>query len=298
MRVKKCSYNREFDYDMVNVFLKETYEFGFFNNWLQPRWEYMHFHPYTDTNDFHKIALWKSDDEIVAMANYEHRPGIAYFAFRKGYEFLKEAMLGHAMENLCSTNDEGRKYLVIFLNEFDGEFIKLAKENGFERVESYSECNSLYDTENGIPEITVPGGYEIVSLEDENDLYKVDRVLWRGFNHTGEPPADGITGRKLMQSAPNFRKDLNIAIRNESGDFVSYSGIWLDHENGYGYIEPVATDPDYRKKSLGKAAVLECIQRAYEEGIEKIYVGSSQDFYLKIGFEKIFDFPQFIKYFD
>ena len=47
--------------------------------------------------------------------------------------------------------------------------------------------------------------------------------------------------------------------------------------------EPVATDPDYRKKGMGKAAVLEGIRRVGELGAKVAYVGSSQQFYYSIG---------------
>ncbi len=91
---------------------------------------------------------------------------------------------------------------------------------------------------------------------------------------------------------------LNIIVKHKNGDFVAYSGIWLDHENEYAYVEPVATDPDHRRKGLGTAAVLECIRRCGNEGSKYAYVGSSQKFYLEMGFVKIFDMPQWIKYFD
>lgn len=44
------------------------------------------------------------------------------------------------------------------------------------------------------------------------------------------------------------------------------------------YVEPVATDPDYRRMDLGKAAVLEGIRRCGELGAEVAYVGSVKDF--------------------
>jgi len=56
-----------------------------------------------------------------------------------------------------------------------------------------------------------------------------------------------------------------------------------DQEGGFAVIEPVATDPDYRKMGLGKAAVLEGIRRTGELGAKIAFVGSSQQFYYSIG---------------
>jgi predicted N-acetyltransferase YhbS len=49
-------------------------------------------------------------------------------------------------------------------------------------------------------------------------------------------------------------------------------------------VEPVATEPAYRKMGLGKAAVLEGIKRCSELGATRAFVGSSQQFYYNIGF--------------
>lgn len=298
MSISFENYDRKKHYDSVGKFLKETYHSGLFRNWLQPRWEYMHFHPNLDTENLWRIGIWKSGGEIVAMANYEDVPGTVYFAVRNGFEILKAEMLEYAIKTLKSINSDGRQFLRVFVNEFDHGFNTLLEGNGFKTVSSYSDCCSIFTIGDKVLKPEVPEDYEIISIEDENDLYKANRVLWRGFNHEGEPPAEGIAGRKLMQSAPNFRKDLNIIVKHKNGDFVAYSGIWLDHENEYAYVEPVATDPDHRRKGLGTAAVLECIRRCGNEGSKYAYVGSSQKFYLEMGFVKIFDMPQWIKYFD
>jgi len=135
------------------------------------------------------------------------------------------------------------------------------------------------------PEIRLPEGFRLVSLADENDLNKIHRVLHRGFNHPGEPPEDGVEGRRDVQGAPNFRKDLTIAVKAADGAFVSYSGMWIDAVNRVAYVEPVATDPDYRRKGLGTAAVMETVRRAAAEGATVAYVGSAQAFYGSMGFK-------------
>jgi predicted N-acetyltransferase YhbS len=76
---------------------------------------------------------------------------------------------------------------------------------------------------------------------------------------------------------------LKVAVVAPDGNFVAYCGMWYDPEAGYAVVEPVATDPDYRKMGLGKAAVLEGIRRVGELGAKKALVGSSQQFYYSIG---------------
>ena len=122
------------------------------------------------------------------------------------------------------------------------------------------------------------------SLAEDNDLRKLGRALWRGFNHGDEPPDDGIEDRKFMQSAPNYRKDLNIVVEAPDGNFVSYCGMWYEPEHSIAYVEPVATDPDYRRMGLASAAVLEGIRRCGEQGATVACVGTTKPLYLSLGF--------------
>ena len=92
-----------------------------------------------------------------------------------------------------------------------------------------------------------------------------------------------------MQSAPNYRKDLNIVVVTPGGSFVSYCGMWYEPVHSIAYVEPVATDPDYRRMGLARAAVLEGIRRCGELGARVAYVGSKQPLYLSLGFRPEYD---------
>jgi predicted N-acetyltransferase YhbS len=64
--------------------------------------------------------------------------------------------------------------------------------------------------------------------------------------------------------------------------------MWYEKANRIAYVEPVATDPDYRRMGLGKAAVWEGIRRCGVEGATVAYVGSDQRFYHAIGFKTLY----------
>ena len=148
------------------------------------------------------------------------------------------------------------------------------------------------------PAISVAEGFRLKSLADANDLRKLHRVLHRGFNHPGEPPEEGVEGRRKMQSGPDYRKDLAIVAEAPTGDFVAYCGMWFDPLNRFGYVEPVATDPDYRRRGLGRAGVLEGIRRCGELGATVAYVGTDKPFYLSFGFKKLFTLNCWVKELD
>jgi predicted N-acetyltransferase YhbS len=301
MNIQIKQYNREVDFERVYDFLEDTFVAdGSFHNWSPIRWEYMHFHPNLNTKELSKIGLWEDDNRIVGVANYEDELRDVYISIHPEYSFLKLPIIVYAEKNLYKMQDNGKGFIRIFVNDFDLELQEILIKRGYKKDNSYDEFRWVteYNIPDPFPEIQLPNGFKLISLEDKNDLKKTDRGLWRGFNHPGEPPEDGIEGRKLMQSAPRFRKDLNILVEDELGNCVAYSGIWLILKYQSAYLEPVATDPDYRRMGIGKAVVMECIRRCSLIGIKKVFVESAQPFYLNIGFKKLFAIYPWVKHLD
>jgi GNAT superfamily N-acetyltransferase len=286
------------DFKLVGDFLITNFRpWNKDGNWLQPTWEYMHSHPYLDESSLDKIRIWEDSGEIVAVVHYESRLGEVFFEAHPGYTHLKPVMLEYAEKYLYGETESGERYIRAFVNDFDLELETLVKSLSYEKVEQYTRPVSQLVIPQPFPRIDLPEGFNIKSLADDNNLMKIHRVLWRGFGHAGEPPVDGIEDRKKMQSTPNFRKDLTIVVEAPTGDFASFCGTWYESVNEIAYVEPVATDPDFRRMGLGRAAVLEGIRRCGALGATVAFVGSDQDFYKAIGFTKSFDSNCWIKHF-
>ena len=281
-------YNHAADLKKVGHFLVRTYRTtGGHINWLQPRWEYMHYHTLVEGVDLDAIGVWEAEGQIVAVVHPEHAMGMAYLQVDPAYAALKPEMLAYAEGHLY-VSEEGTRSLRAYINDWDLEFQRLAAAMGYHKGGG-SEPMSKFVIPDPFPPISLPDGFRLKSLAEDNDLRKVHRVLWRGFDHGGEPPEEGIEWRKLMQSAPNFRKELNVVVEAAEGSFVSYCGMWVEPTHRIAYVEPVATDPDYRRMGLGRAAVLEGIRRCGEQGATIAYVGSATPFYRSLGFRQIYN---------
>lgn len=234
----------------------------------------------------------------MGVIHFEFRMGEVYFEIHPDYPFLKSAMLDYAENQLCATLPNQRRFLRILINDFDSEFENIAKSRGYKKATHLPDYTSIFKIVHPFPAISLPKGFILKSLADDNNLKKINQVLHRGFNHPGEPLDTEIEDRRKMQLAPNFKKDLNLVVEAPNGDFVSYCGMWFESVNKIAYVEPLATDPDYRFMGLGKAAVLEGIRRTGEMGATIAYVGSGQVFYDAIGFSKLFAAYYWIKYFE
>lgn len=248
------------------------------------RWEWAFSLPYLDTSGLGKIGLWENDGTIVALVTYEEGLGYAYFCTDKQFDFLKEDMVAYARDNL--RDREGK--LRILINNTDRAFQKIAAGFGFKPTQEMEGC-SVFDIDPGRTAYSLPPGYSIVSLAENCDLLKYNSVLWKGFNHGDDPPttAEQIESRRISLSGPHVNLELNVAAVSPDGEYVSYCGMWYDESTEYALVEPVATDPKYRRLGLGRAVVLEGIKRCGRLGVKQAYVGSSQQFYYQIGFHPL-----------
>jgi predicted N-acetyltransferase YhbS len=290
MNITFRHYGRPGDFDRVGNFLVENHRPGNQDgNWLQPTWEYMHSHPALDTASLSRIGIWEDGEKVAAVAHYESALGDAFFELDANYTWLKPDLLEFAERHLAGQKESGERYLNAYINDFDTEFEALARQQGYRRAEPYDRPMSQFVIRQPFcPEINLAHGFRVISLADENDLLKIHRVLWRGFNHPGEPPDGGMEERALMQSGPHFRKDLTMVVKAPNDDYVVFCGLWYEAHNQFAYVEPVATDPSFRRMGLAKAAILEGIKRCAELGARVAYVGSDLEFYQALGFKKIF----------
>ena len=284
MTIKFRKYQHQVDYQKISVFLIENYQpANADGNWLEPAWEYMHGHPYIQTQHLEKIGIWEEADQIVAVAHYEWELGEAFFQFRPGYKSLKPEMLDYAETHL--TRGDGR--LHAFINDTDPAFTTLVRDRGYVHEPREDRPLTRFAIPEPFPEITLPQGFRLLSLADEPDWAKLHRVMYRGFNHgdVDKVTPEDMEMRRSMFDTITSRRDLKIVVAEPNGEFASICGMFYQPDGHYGYVEPVATDPDYRRMGLGKAAVLEGIRRCAELGAVEAFVGSDQPFYLALGFE-------------
>lgn len=247
------------------------------------RWDWMITHSYLDKESISKIGLWEENGQLVAVATYDCQPGDTFLITLPGYENLKQEMIKYAEREL-NTNE----YFSIVIPDTDVYSQNIASKNGFIAT-SEKEFDAVFYPEETSLNYTLPEGFSITDMKKTFDLYQYGKVLWKGFNHEidGEGSYDSIgkdgTELRTEMIRPNVDLSLKIAAVTPEGNFATYCGMWLDVKAGYAVIEPVATDPEYRMRGLGKAVVLEGIKRVHELGAKYVVVGSSQRFYYSIG---------------
>lgn len=191
-------------------------------------------------------------------------------------------MLEYAEKELVAISD-GKSILSVWITDKEKVKSLLLQKKGYKKV--HIEPVTIFSYNKDFVEVDLPQGYSLFSLEEENDIKKIHACLWKGFNH-GPNPDDNYDGRMLMQSGPNFRKDLTTVIKAPNGDYACYAGMWFDNQNKYAYLEPLATVPEHRRKGLATIALTEAMKKTKELGAKYCFGGVSE-FYKSIGFETI-----------
>lgn len=282
MNVQFRKYKMFSDFQIVSDFYAENYKLGY---WYitQPAFEYAHTHDMFNHVSSHRFGIWEdvNNGNILATVCFEMDLGECLMCIKEGFEYLREDILRYAESELPRTID-GKYQLDVWSanKEIDAEFLI---ENGYSMMQS--EPTLIYKYENGFKDVKLPEGFTLISLEDENDIEKIDRCLHYGF-HSDEPYRDRIDGRLYSQTGPNFQKKLTTIVKAPNGEYACYAGMWVDFVNEYAYLEPLATVPKYRRMGIATATLMEAMRKTVSFGAKYCY-GGSREFYRSIGFEKI-----------
>lgn len=283
MPVRQRRYKLLADFAAVHRFLGEIYSLKTLNSYLLPQfYEYAHTHPAFNHKLTHRFGLWEEDGKLVGVTCFEMDIGECFLAATEDHKGLLPEMLDDAEEELSVMADSG-KSLSVWVTDNEIEKRELLIARGYTKV--YFEPVRIFDYKNPFGDYRLPAGYTIISLEEENDFKKINDCLWKGFDH-GDDPDDDLDCRRLMQSGPNFRKDLTTVIKAPDGDYACFAGMFFDEDNRYAYLEPLATVPRHRGKGLAAAALTEGMKKTKALGADYCF-GGSNDFYTAMGFETI-----------
>lgn len=244
-------------------------------HWNWARWDWMYHHPYCDRSMYGKIGLWWDQQKVVGAAIYDLYGGEAFCGALEGYRDLLEEIVTYACNDLADENGLG-----IAVRDGDRAFSRMLSNLGFSPARQTENmlCRSLDKLD--IP--VLPEGFSIRSILFPEEAEACQRVLWKGFDHEGD--LEEWERMRRQGLSPHRNEELSLAVVDPEGEFAAHCTCWYDPRTDYAYIEPVCTVPAYRKMGLGKAVVLEALNRCRQLGAKEAFVLSDQLFYKKMGF--------------
>ena len=263
-------------------FLKKHGAQGFNKNWHWARWEWLMGHPNLEMETLSKIGYIEINDVIEGLVTHDLRRGKAYILCNPAFSNYKNLMLDYAERYLC---DDGK--LTIYIDDSDEYLISYAKEKEYVKTDKGEYVLSL-DCTNGILSYQLERQFTVDDYTHNRDLNRYERVLWKGFNHEGNPP---LITEADINKMPHDNSDLAVFIVAENNEYAAHCGTWYLLGTKCAYVEPVVTIPEYRKKGLGKAVVYESVNRCIAMGAEQALVISNQLFITVLGSMNMRGFP-------
>jgi len=275
------SYQSEDDYWRMRRFLREVFLLDARHSlsWPVTRLDFWRWHGILNLGDGsleNDVFLWEtSDGEIAAFLNRESA-GQAYLQVHPAYKTanLEAEMISVAEEHLKTAGQDGGELLTVWCHTADAQRQSVLSNRGYAQKPERVDIAWRRDLRLPIPEPQPSPGYSLRSL-GARELQERVWASWLAF-HGDEPDARYNPDRSWyqnLQSAPLYRRDMDLVAIAPSGEIAAFITIWYDDATRMGYYEPVGTVPGHQRRGLARALSYEGMHRLRQRGADLAIVG-------------------------
>jgi mycothiol synthase len=136
------------------------------------------------------------------------------------------------------------------------------------------------------------GGFSLRCCKGELEVAARAKAQYGAF--TSSAPFERYLERftNFMRS-PVYDHEQDIVAVDAEGQVGAFCIVWPDMVNKVGLFEPVGTHPDFQRKGLGRAVILEGLHRLQALGMKSAIVSTFEDnlagikFYEAVGFHQV-----------
>lgn len=298
MKLTMRVYQGEEDYWRIREFLRQVFLLNDRReiSWHVNRLDYWRRHGIGNQarDPFDAVTfIWETADGRIASVLNPEGKGIVFLQVHPDLRTpdLEEEMLILAEKHLA-TDSNGQRKLMVFAHEHDDLRQDILIRRGYIKRD-FTECHHHWplsgDDARPIPDAQIPAGYALRALGDVEELPARSWVSWKAF-HPDEPDEDyeGWEWYQSIQSAPLYRRDLDVVVVAPNSEFASFCTVWFDDVTRSGVFEPVGTAPAHQRRGLAQDAMYEGLRRLRRMGATIAYVGSESPearmFYNSVGF--------------
>ncbi len=222
-------------------------------------------------------CLWETDGQLSAILMPDGGPGEAHLSVHPELDTLEleKEMLNVAEARLPAVKPDGTHKLYVWASEHDALRQSMLMQYGYTR-DNWPEHQWRRQLDQPIPDVPVAPGYTIRSLGDGLELLERCYASGLGF-HNGDIKVavenrDDPSWYRNIQTAPLYRRDLDLVAVAPDGAIAAFCTIWFDDVTRSAYFEPVATVPKYQQRGLGKAVMTEGLRRLQRMGATIAFV--------------------------
>jgi mycothiol synthase len=285
MTLTMRTYAGDEDYWRIREFLRQATLLNGLRelSWHVARWDYWWWFGNPDLEHIpltENVFIWETEaGQIAAVLNPE-QAGHAFLQVDPMVRSseLEEEIVAVAEERLTATGKSGRPKLWLSTDSKDELRQSILVRRGFYRVElpevrEYQHRRLLDEPLQDAPHVP---GYTVHAQGDGLELLERCYASGLGFHddiNVARDNRDHSEWYRHIQSAPLYRRDLDLVAIAADGSIASFCTIWFDDVTRTAYCEPVATVPAHQRRGLGKAVMLEGLHRLKRMGAKVAFVG-------------------------
>mgnify|MGYP001222949326 FL=1 len=279
MRLTFYACTKEDDFWRTRNFLREIFLLNgrLEHSWNVARLDYWRWHYIKTCNIFESVekgmALWENaNGKIVAALNHLGGSELRLHVhphFRSAA--LENEMLAYAEENFYAVAEDGRHYIYMPIFEDDTQRQEIAQNRGYKKQPGWG--HHYRRNLDSIPDVPPPTGYSIRSMGETEEYPARSWASWRAF-HQDEPDEnyDGdYSWYANLQSAPLYRRDLDVVAVAADGNIASFCTIFYDDYTRSAVTVLVGTAAEHWRRGLGKAVLTEGFRRLKEMGCTLVF---------------------------
>jgi mycothiol synthase len=273
MKLHMRSFQSEEDYWRIRNFLRQVFLLNGRreHSWHVARLDYWRWHLILNCqvcDPVEKVtALWETADAQIAAVL--HRVGWGEVRLHVHPQYcttaLEHEILAYAEEYLAERGQDGRRtlHVPVFANDLRRQVV--LTERGYTRLNA-GVNHWQRDLDEPIPEALPVPGYTVRSMGDLSEHPSRSWASWRAF-HSDEPEAnyDGDwSWYQNIQSAPLYRRDLDIVAAAADGGIAAFCTIFYDDFTRSAVSVLVGVAAEHWRRGLGKAVMTEgirCLQK-------------------------------------
>jgi mycothiol synthase len=161
------------------------------------------------------------------------------------------------------------KISIMWVSQEDEGLDRHLQQRSFQRA--HETVCLLRPLEDELPETNLPDGFRVRSTRGEIEAQARATAQYGAFDSSA--PFDRYIQRftRFMRS-PVYDPDLDVVAATPDGKIGAFCIVWPDSVNRIGLFEPVGAHPDYQRKGLGKAVMLEGLRRLQRRGMTSAMV--------------------------
>lgn len=213
------------------------------------------------------LHIWRSNErQIVALCISEYGRNDLFIEVLPAYHEIHPDIFRWIVDSWAGT----REVIDIEIYAADRTKISWLEENGFS-FNCHFENERSYDLDQIDLQVRLEDGFAVQTFSESHDYAGRVALTRSAFNN----PRYTETNLKGLIASPDYIDEYNLIVVSPDQRPVAYCVGWHDSATeNHGYIEPVGTHAEFRRRGFATAVIRECFQRMKANGIKVVKIAS------------------------